>query len=175
MGQHLVSFPSLYVKFDLTAETLAGCSILSECVNREAAIRASLIVWTDTPNGLTQACEVSLHPDVDYVVIKAPTLDGNEIWIFAKELQIQVERAAGFDVISVPLMTLKAASLHLQTVRHPLSDHKVPIQISHQVTLQIGTGIVLKSAPLAEKIYVETVIAKLRRQGDLVAYLEAGA
>ena len=82
--------PSIYVKFDLSKEALDEFPELAEAPrpNAKAAARVSLVIWTTTPWTLpANLGTISLHPEFDYVALKAPGLDGTEIWIIAKGLQ----------------------------------------------------------------------------------------
>jgi isoleucyl-tRNA synthetase len=134
--------PSVHVKFDLTDEALAAFPELAQIAKREAAVRTSIIIWTTTPWTLPSNLGISLHPEFDYVAIKAPGLEGTEIWIVAKGLQESFEKAAGFEKVSTPLLTFKAEKLHKQSAKHPFIDRKSLIMLGEHVTLDAGTGAV---------------------------------
>lgn len=134
--------PSLLVKFDLTPETLQAFPELQAIAREEGAIRTSLIVWTTQAWTLPMNRAVLLRPKADYVVIKAPTIDGTELWMVAKELQASFERTVGFgEKTSTPLMTLKAETLNHQKIFHPWRDQTSLIFMGPQVSLSEGTGI----------------------------------
>src|SRR5262249_32837417 len=65
-----------------------------------------------------------------------------EIWIMAAGLQESVEKIAGFEKASKPLLTFKAEKLHKQKVRHPFLDRDSLIMLGDHVTLEAGTGAV---------------------------------
>lgn len=98
----------LYVKCNLTKEALNHFPALQQISRREGAGRTSLIVLTTLPWTLPANLGLTLHPDLDYVAVKAPSLDGTEIWIMPQECQASVEQAAGFKKPSQPLLTFKA-------------------------------------------------------------------
>jgi isoleucyl-tRNA synthetase len=79
--------PSIYVKFDLSREALASFPELQKISQTEGAVRTSIIIWTTTPWTLPANLGISLHPEFDYVALKAPGIDGTEIWIVAQGLQ----------------------------------------------------------------------------------------
>ena len=134
--------PSIYVKFDLTKEALASFPELAAIAKREAATRVSLVIWTTTPWTLPANLAVAMHPEFDYVAVKAPTLDGTELWIVAEGLQENLEKAAGFEKKSTPLLTFKADKLHRQKARHPFIERDSLIVLGEHVTLEAGTGVV---------------------------------
>jgi isoleucyl-tRNA synthetase len=134
--------PSIYVKFDLSKEALAHFPELKKVSEQEGAIRTSLIIWTTTPWTLPANMGISLHPEFDYVAIKAPGLDGTEVWIVAKGLQESFEKAIGWEKTSEPLLTFKAEKLHKQNARHPFIDRNSLIMLGDHVTLEAGTGAV---------------------------------
>ena len=134
--------PSIYVKFDLTSQALQSFPELAQKAQDENAVRVSLLIWTTTPWTLPANLGIALHPELDYVVIKAPTLEGTELWIVAKALQERVERVAGFEKISEPLLTFKADRLHKQNAKHPFLDRSSLIMLGDHVTSDVGTGAV---------------------------------
>ena len=134
--------PSIYVKFDLSKEVVASFPELATVATQEGASRVSILIWTTTPWTLPSNLGISLHPDFDYVAIKAPTLEGTEIWIVAKGLQESVEKAAGFERVSTPLLTFKAEKLHRKNARHPFIERDSLIMVGDHVTLDAGTGAV---------------------------------
>lgn len=134
--------PSIYVKFDLTQESLDGFPELKAISQKEGAVRTSLVIWTTTPWTLPANLGIALHPDLEYVAVKAPTLDGTEIWIVAKALQENVEKAAGFEKPSQPLLTFKAEQLHRKTAQHPFLPRTSLIMLGDHVTADTGTGAV---------------------------------
>ncbi len=135
--------PSIYVKFDLPKETLAKLPELASIAKREAAVRTSVIIWTTTPWTLPANMGIAFHPTAEYVVVKAPALEGTELWIMAKDLQESVEKAAGFAKASVPLMTFTADKLHKLHASHPFIEGRQSLLLlGDHVTLDAGTGAV---------------------------------
>lgn len=134
--------PSIYVKFDLTRETIQSISDLDAISKKVGASRVSLVAWTTTPWTLPANLGLSLNPEFEYVAIKAPTLEGTEIWIVAQGLQETFEKAIGFEKTSTPLLTLKAESFHRKKARHPFIERDSLILLGSHVTLDAGTGVV---------------------------------
>jgi isoleucyl-tRNA synthetase len=146
--------PSLYVKFDLTKEALQLLPDLQAIALREGAVRVSIIGWTTMPWSLPANRGLGLYPQSDYVVIKAPTIDGTELWIVAKEQQSMFERSVGFgDKLSTPLLAMKAERFHEKYALHPWLDRPSKIFLDSHVTLEAGTGAVPVTADYrADKI-----------------------
>ncbi|OFZ20622.1 MAG: isoleucine--tRNA ligase [Bdellovibrionales bacterium GWB1_55_8] len=134
--------PSIYVKFDLEQDAINAIPALANVAKEEAATRVSLVIWTTTPWTLPANMGISLHPEYDYVAIKVPGLDGTEIWLVAKGLQEQFEKAVGFEKASEPLLTFKAAALDRKHAKHPFIERKSLIMLGEHVTLEAGTGAV---------------------------------
>jgi hypothetical protein len=138
MGKQLVN----YLKFDLPRASWAGFVELAAVARKEGAASVSLIV--EGQSGASCAgMSVGVHPRSEYVVIKVPTLDGTELWIMSQSRQADVEKTAGFDRTSVPLLTLRSESLSGRPVLNPVTEEVSSIQLSDQVVLETGTGVSL--------------------------------
>lgn len=136
--------PSVYVKFDLTAETLQAFPELKAEANKTNAT-VSIVIWTTTPWTLPANLGISLHPEFDYVALKPQTgnkMIGNEIWIVAKELTKAFEAAIGLEKPAESILTFKAEKLHKLTARHPFLPRTSLIMLGEHVTLDAGTGAV---------------------------------
>jgi isoleucyl-tRNA synthetase len=134
--------PSIYVKFDLPAEELARFPELAASAKKNSAVRTSLVIWTTTPWTLPANLGISLHPEFEYVALKAPTVEGEELWIVAKGLQEAFEKAVGFEKPLPSVLSFKAEKLHKLSARHPFIDRGSLIMLGDHVTLEAGTGAV---------------------------------
>ena len=134
----------IFVKHDLAKDALQALPELQSIARDEGAIRTSLISSTTSPWMLISTRKVSVRPQTEYVAIKAPTIDGTEIWIVAKECQAEFERSVGFgNKTSTPLMTLKGEQFDQQKTVHPfVIDRSATIVLDCDVTLKGGTGVV---------------------------------
>ena len=141
-----------YIKFTLTRASLKALPELAVLAEREGAVSASLIVHLESLEKLMLVQDVGLCPGTEYFAIKAPTLEGTEIWIVSSESQPAFEKAAGFEISSIPLTVILAETLVGQWVRHPLLDSEARISVSSLVRSSVGTGIDLipsRDAPLS--------------------------
>lgn len=134
--------PSIYVKFDLTRDALKAFPELKAAADEAGAARVCVIIWTTTPWTLPANLGIALNPEFDYVAVPAPTLEGTELWIVADGLKEAVQKAAGFEKPSTPVLTFKADKLHRQKARHPFIERDSLILLGDHVTLEAGTGAV---------------------------------
>ena len=100
--------------------------------------KISFVIWTTTAWTLPGNRAISLNPELDYVLMKAPN---GEIYIVAEGLSKNVAKAAGladFEVIAKE----KGAYFELMTAKHPFMERESVILCGDHVTLDAGTGCV---------------------------------
>ena len=129
-----------YVKFDLNSASLASMPEWVKIKNHEGAYRFSFLVWADSPQHLAQARNILLQPDLEYCAIKAPSLDGTEIWICASRSQARVEQAAGFDGGSQPLFLFEGRQCLAKYLVNPSSNKELPIEFQSMTPPETGVG-----------------------------------
>lgn len=117
--------PSIYVAFDVKD----GKNKLPQ--------DAAVIIWTTTPWTLPANLGISVHPDYDYVVVKA---DGRT-FVLAQGLLEQVQKEIGWEQVEV-LSQLKGSELEFVTCQHPFYDRESLVMVGDHVTLDAGTGCV---------------------------------
>ncbi|MBI3535428.1 MAG: isoleucine--tRNA ligase [Deltaproteobacteria bacterium] len=141
--------PSIYVKFELSKDALASFKELSNIANNLHAKQVSFIVWTTTPWTLPANLGVFLHPEYEYIALKAPSGHSTnlaEIWIVAQGLKESFEKTLGLSKPLEVLLTFRSEKLHKQKLKHPFIDRESLIMEAEYVTLDAGTGVV-HSAP----------------------------
>jgi hypothetical protein len=112
------------VKYDLTRKSIASFAELSRTFNEEGAVRASVV--SETPKN-AEALKIT---DGEYVAVKAPTLDGTELWLVSRAKQEAFELSMGFEKASVPLMNFEASRLDgLEVLRDPDEDETFFIRV----------------------------------------------
>ena len=124
---------SIYVRFNVEDDSalnkampqLSGSGVLS------------VVIWTTTPWTLPANQAVSLHADLDYVVVQA----GAERLLLAEALYESVLKAAGIDEFSV-VGRCKGQILENVLLKHPFYDKSVPVILGDHVTIDAGTGCV---------------------------------
>ncbi|MCW8956278.1 MAG: isoleucine--tRNA ligase [Gammaproteobacteria bacterium] len=99
------------------------------------------VIWTTTPWTLPANMAVSLHPDLDYVLVKADTSIGPCNLILADALYEQAMERYGVDKFKV-IGRCQGQALEHQILQHPFYDRQVPIILGEHVTTEAGTGAV---------------------------------
>ena len=129
-GYETVVDPSVFVRFPVTSGELAD-------------LGASLLVWTTTPWTLVSNTAIAVHPDVDYVVVKATVDEASEVLVVAQPL---LEKVAGDHQI---LKTLKGRDLERTSYKRPFDYIDIPdshfVVLATYVTTEDGTGLVHQS------------------------------
>jgi len=97
----------------------------------------SVVIWTTTPWTLPANQAVSVHPQLDYLVVQA----GEQRLILAEALVESVMRRAGIEEYQVLAQTTGKA-LEGTLLRHPFYARQVPIICGEHVTTEAGTGCV---------------------------------
>lgn len=128
--------PSIYVKFPFESpESIAAL---------EGLVRPSVVIWTTTPWTMPANMAVSLHPDLEYVAIRVPAVDGNgeEDYIVARELVERFTADAGIEKYTV-VKTVSSRDLERTELTHPMYPDRTSLVIlGEHVTLEAGTGAV---------------------------------
>ncbi len=129
-GYETVVDPSVFVRFPVTSGELAQFG-------------ASLLVWTTTPWTLVSNTAIAVHPDVDYVAVKATVDEVSEILVVAQPL---LSKVAGEQEI---LKTFKGSELERVTYKRPFDYIEIPdahfVVLATYVTTEDGTGLVHQS------------------------------
>ena len=129
-GYETVVDPSVFVRFPATSGELAE-------------LKASFLVWTTTPWTLVSNTAIAVHPDVDYVVVKATVEEVSEVLVVAQPL---LSKVAGEQEI---IKTIKGKDLERITYTRPFNYLEIPdshfIVLATYVTTEDGTGLVHQS------------------------------
>lgn len=120
-----VKSPSIYVAF----KVVDGKGLLDE--------DTSFIIWTTTPWTIPANLGITVHPDFDYVEVKA---DGKK-YVVAKDLLDSVKNEVGWNEVSI-LQEFKGTELEYMTAQHPFYDRTSLLLLARHVTLDAGTGLV---------------------------------
>ena len=96
-----------------------------------------VVIWTTTPWTLPANVAICLHPDFDYVLLRA----GRDSYLVAGELKDNFLTAAGLAEGEV-VKEFKGADLAKVVCRHPFADRDSLLILGEHVTLEQGTGCV---------------------------------
>lgn len=94
-------------------------------------------IWTTTPWTLPANQAVSLHPELEYVLMES----GAARIVVAADLAESCAERFGFSENSI-LGSAAGNALELQLLQHPFLDRQVPVILGEHVTVEAGTGAV---------------------------------
>ncbi len=117
-------------------------ALLSACeVSATVDGTVGIAIWTTTPWTLPASLAVTLHAELDYVLV-AFTQEGRQLTVLlADALHESVLQRAGveqFDIIGA----CKGAALENMKLHHPFYAREVPVILGEHVTTEAGTGAV---------------------------------
>jgi isoleucyl-tRNA synthetase len=122
-----VESPSVFVAYQLLDPLPAPLAGLGE---------VAAVAWTTTPWTLPASLAVAVHPEHDYVALRA----GSRTVIVAAALAPALADTLG--LVEPALARLKGRELEGVRSRHPWLERIVPIVLADYVTLESGTGLV---------------------------------
>lgn len=101
----------------------------------------SIVIWTTTPWTIPANRAITLHPDLEYALVKLTKETSTKYFVIAQEL---VENCASrYQAQSVDTIAVcKGKALENVLVKHPLLDINVPLILGEHVTTESGTGCV---------------------------------
>jgi len=102
---------------------------------------ASVAIWTTTPWTLPASQAVSVHPAIEYALIRAEGAAGVEQLLVASDLAPAVAARGGLTQVEI-LATTSGAALEGLVLEHPFYPRTVPVVLGEHVTLDAGTGAV---------------------------------
>ena len=126
--------PAIDVKFEI-----AEPADFAQRINLDQSqLKApSVVIWTTTPWTLPANEAVSLHPELNYVLVQA----GDEQLVLVDELMDSALTRYGLENPKV-LAEFSGAVLELLQLKHPFYDKQVPVILGDHVTTEAGTGAV---------------------------------
>ena len=110
---------------------------LGELCGAEGAGEVAIPIWTTTPWTLPANMAVSVHPELDYVLLQA---DGRSLLV-AQELAESCAKRFGLPDVNV-LGGCKGAALENIKLQHCYLAREVPVILGDHVTTEAGTGAV---------------------------------
>ena len=102
------------------------------------ALPTAIAIWTTTPWTLPSSQAVSVHPELDYVVVNT----GQEQIIMAEALHEEAMQRYGMEDFIV-VAKVKGQALENLALQHPfIASRQVPVILGDHVTTDAGTGCV---------------------------------
>jgi len=99
--------------------------------------KVSVVIWTTTPWTLPSSQAVSIHEELEYVVVQA----GDERLLMAEALHESVMERAGIETFEI-VGRVKGSALELLQLHHPFYERTLPVILGDHVTTDAGTGCV---------------------------------
>lgn len=96
-----------------------------------------IIIWTTTPWTIPANLGITVHADLNYVVVKV----AGDKYVIAEELLNSVSTELGWEDASV-VKTLKGSELEYIVAKHPLYGRDSLVMLGEHVTTDAGTGCV---------------------------------
>jgi len=129
--------PAIDVAFNVVdEERLAEVSQLND------ASGFAVVIWTTTPWTIPANEAVTVHPELDYVLVEASDTEGkSKRLIIVRELMESCLERYGLGKANI-LAEVNGAALEMLTIKHPIYDKQVPVILGDHVTTDSGTGCV---------------------------------
>lgn len=117
--------PSIYVAYEVTD----GRGVLEEGVK--------IIIWTTTPWTIPASLGISLHPDLEYVVVQVK----DEKYVVAHELLEAIAEELDWDDYKT-VHSFMGRRAENAIAKHPFYDKDIIVMNGTHVTIEAGTGCV---------------------------------
>ncbi|MCM3022421.1 isoleucine--tRNA ligase [Heyndrickxia ginsengihumi] len=117
--------PSIYVAFDVKD----GKGVLDS--------KTKIIIWTTTPWTMPANLGISVHPDLQYVVVKA----NGQKYVVAEALLEEVSKVLEWETTE-KVKTVSGKELEYVIAKHPFYDRDSLVMLGTHVTTDSGTGCV---------------------------------
>jgi isoleucyl-tRNA synthetase len=122
--------PSIYVRFPMADENFKKIADVD-------ISKLYILIWTTTPWTIPDNMAVAVHPDFDYVLVKA----GDDFYVLAEGLLESCAAKFGWESFET-LATFRGGDLEGLKAKHPIYDRESPVVLADYVTLDTGTGCV---------------------------------
>ena len=128
---------------DVRFRVVDEAGLFSRCHPHEhiGAGPLSVVIWTTTPWTLPANRAVSLHPELDYVVVQCDTGNATERLLLAEALLTDVMHRYAVEQYQV-VASCKGSDLEGLQLAHPFYAREVPVILGDHVTTEAGTGAV---------------------------------
>ncbi len=107
----------------------------------ENDVTASIVIWTTTPWTLPASLAVSIHPELEYVLLEGEAGGKKEYLVLAEALYEDCLNRYGADGYSV-IAKAVGQKLEKAELNHPFLEKVLPVICGDHVTTDAGTGCV---------------------------------
>jgi isoleucyl-tRNA synthetase len=126
---------------DVAFRAMDAAAFFNACDADRNDLDVAVVIWTTTPWTLPANMAVSLHPQLDYVLVKAETHAGKLNLLLAEALHEQALERYGVKNFKL-LGRCQGEALEHQLLQHPFYSRQVPVILGDHVTTEAGTGAV---------------------------------
>jgi len=126
---------------DVAFKAVDSAAFFSACDTENNKLPVATVIWTTTPWTLPANMAVSLHAELDYVLVKAETPIGKINLLLAEALHEKALERYEADKYTI-IGRCKGEALENQLLKHPFYDRNVPVILGDHVTTEAGTGAV---------------------------------
>jgi len=126
---------------DVAFRAVDPAAFFNACEADANDLDVAVVIWTTTPWTLPANMAVSLHPDLDYVLVRAETHAGRINLLLAEALHQQALERYGVKDFKL-LGRCQGQALEHQLLQHPFYARQVPVILGDHVTTEAGTGAV---------------------------------
>lgn len=116
-------------------------AFFTACNAKPNDLPVATVIWTTTPWTLPANMAVSLHPELEYVLVRANTPIGKLNLLLAEALHEDALQRYDADEYSI-IGHCKGAALENLLLQHPFYQRQVPVILGDHVTTEAGTGAV---------------------------------
>ena len=102
---------------------------------------ASLVIWTTTPWTIPANQAVSVHPELEYSLLKTGAGNGTDYLVVAEELRATLAERWQLEYCEV-VARCRGEALNGLQLHHPLYNKQVPVILGEHVSTDAGTGLV---------------------------------
>jgi len=103
------------------------------------SLPVSVVIWTTTPWTLPANLAVSLHPELEYALVKLDNGQGEELIVLAEALVNAAMQRYGVENFEIVGRTA-GSNLEHQQLQHCFYNRQVPVILGDHVTTDAGTG-----------------------------------
>lgn len=128
--------PAIDVRFTVV-DNAQLIAVLEQVTELDGSV--SFPIWTTTPWTLPANQAVTVHPDLNYVVVAVDSKVGKEYLVLAEGLVESVMSRYGIEQHEV-IATVRGSVFEKITLQHPMYDRQVPVILGEHVTTDAGTG-----------------------------------
>jgi len=126
---------------DVAFHAVDAAAFFKACNAKPNDLPVATVIWTTTPWTLPANMAVSLHPELEYVLVRAHTSIGKLNLLLAEALHEDALRRYEAEDYSI-IGHCKGAALENQLLQHPFYQRQVPVILGDHVTTEAGTGAV---------------------------------